>query len=403
MLTPKEAQEVIFKHQVTGKQMQLSLAQCRGYVLAENVSATLDLPVFNNSAMDGFALLYEDTMTATENNPVQLKIIEEIWAGKLPQQEIAKGCCARIMTGAPMPKGATAVVMQEYVTGDKDSITLTGPVKPKANIRFQGEEIETGDLLLAKGSLLNPAAISLLASMGMTTCPVYESPQVTIIPTGTELVPIDQKLGEAQIYESSSYALQAAMQEIGIQARVSKPVQDDQKALRETIESALSNSTHIIICGGVSVGQYDYNKFILRDLKVKDIFWKVAQKPGKPMFYGIKNETSVFGMPGNPASSLVCYYNYVRPALLKYKGYTHTEAQMPKLAAKLSQALNKKPGRAHFIRGNVSGQGDHFIAEPLHKQGSNMMVSFAQANCLIELPAEAEHLDEGTQVTVHRL
>lgn len=402
MLTVEQAQALVVERQQRSEAVLARGDDLYGRILAQDIVSSLDLPLFDSSAMDGFALRSSDSQKAARDSPVFLEIVDEIWAGKVSERRLAKGACARIMTGAMVPAGADAVVMQEDVEVQGGKIMLKYPIVENANIRRRGCELHCGDLLLNKGTRLNPAGLGCLAAAGICECSVYRRPQVTIIPTGTELVSPGGSLAPGQIYESNSVALKAAMAELGITASVLPSVPDDTATLSRVLKDALRKATHVIVCGGVSVGEHDHNKAVLRDLKVEEIFWCVAQKPGKPLFFGMRDKTSVFGLPGNPASSLVCYYEYIRPALLKFMGFPHEVLFLPEGQATILEPLNKKRGKAHFLRGQeFIKEGKNFV-RVFSEQDSHMMTSFAQSNCLVVLPEHVEYLDAGSSVTIQR-
>lgn len=401
MITVQKAKDLIIKNQERGMPENAALDHALGQVVARDIHSPVAVPLFDASAMDGFAIRARDTMEATEDKPVRLKILEEIWAGKRPQKEVIQGHCARIMTGAMIPKGADAVVMQEHVTIDETGILLTRPVPQRSHIRYRGEELQKGDLLLAKGTRLSAPVIGLLAGAGIKDCPVYPRPRVVIIPTGSELAKPGNPPKPGEIYESNSYALTAALAELTITAVVSPIIRDNRNELYKAVDKALGHATHVILCGGVSVGDYDFNKSVLADMNVEPVFWKVAQKPGKPLFFGTRGKTTVFGLPGNPASSLLCFYEYVRPALLKYMGYAEENLFLPEKQAVLLGPVSKKRGKTYFIRGRAFENYGKTFAHPLPREQSHMMSSFAKANCFIVMPEDVETLRADDLATIH--
>lgn len=402
MISVADAKNKILSHQNKGQSVVLSLDGVCGLVLAEDILSPLDVPVFDNSAMDGFALISSETRDASIENPIAFSITEDLFAGQVPAKKIQERCCAKIMTGAMIPDGADAVVMQEDVCEKDGQAMVQKRVRTGENIRFHGEEITRGKLVLHQGTPLTPGAISCLASLGMDSCPVHARPVVTIIPTGTELVPPGQELRPGQIYESNSYGLRACLRQMGIEARVDHPVQDTEGDLRLAIHQAVSTSTHVLVSGGVSVGEHDYSKSVFADLHVETIFWKVAQKPGRPFYFGMKDKVSVFGLPGNPASSLVCFYEYIRPALMKFMGFQDRDF-IDHDTAILEEALKKKSGRVYFFKGVARKSGEKILVKALQKQESHMMQTFAKANCLIVAPLDAENINEGESVEIHWL
>lgn len=402
MLSVDEARRKILDAQPVGVVMAMPLSACFGLVLAEGVSSRVNLPVFDSSAMDGFAVRSADTVSAGTDATVTLVETEEIWAGKTPEKEVLPRCAARIMTGAKMPAGADAVVMREDVECRDGKVTLKKPARQGDHVRKTGEELRAGDTVLREGIVLNAAAIAVLAACGVTPVPVYVRPLVAVIPTGSELVNPGGPLLGAKIYESNSFALAAALKEFGIDARVFPIVPDDEAELHRAVRDALADSTHVIVTGGVSVGDHDRNKAVFADCRVSEILWKVAQKPGKPLYVGKSGSTMVFGLPGNPASSLTCFYEYVRPALAKFMGY-RDGLGLAVASARLDVDFSKKAGLTQFIRGRVKSREGAVTVTPLPSQQSHMMTSFAEADCLIVMPAEAALLPAGSEVRIHWL
>lgn len=406
VLSVNEAKKIILEFQQLGEPVMVGLSAAAGRILAEEVRARTDLPVFDSSAMDGYALRSEETKTATSDTPTSFVIGEEIWAGKTPENEVRKGTCARIMTGAKMPSGANAVVVKEKVSERAGHLIVSAPVALFDNVRHRGEEITKGEVLFQPGTHLNPAAIGALAGAGVANVRIYPKPRVAVISTGSELVLPDQVLSGAKIYESNSFALRAALETLGCDVDVLPPVNDDPSALRKALANALANSTHVILSGGVSVGDYDFNRAVLKDLHVEEVFWKVAQKPGKPLFFGRCGSIPVFGLPGNPASALTCFYEYVCPALLKFCGASDkkyaegSHSRHGDIRAKLKCEMKKPVGMTHFVRGRLSRVDGILYVEALPKQQSHMMVSLALSDCLIVLPQGTEAFAVGSEVEV---
>ena len=406
MLDVTQAKLEIFKQQPRAEAVTVTLSEANGLTLAEDILSPTALPVFDNSAMDGFALCGDDVAHATTTEPVRLQIIGDIWAGKVTDLQLTPGTCVRIMTGAKTPAGASAVVMQENVATQDAILLVSAPLKNFENMRRRGEEIPAGAMLMRAGQKITPSGIGLLASVGVSQLRVFPQPRVVIIPTGSELVAPGTVLQGSQIYESNSFALRAALADMGITPTVMPIVADDKAALFKTLQTALQTATHVILCGGVSVGDHDHSKSILADCGVREVFWGVKQKPGKPFYFGLRGATAVFGLPGNPASSLVCFYEYVRAALLQYR-HALGAHELKKYAAVLSGALSKKNDFTHFIRARAffenHGGKQVLKVRPLVRQGSHMMTSFAEANCLPEFAKDTQALSDGDLVDIQFL
>jgi len=414
------AKRLILATQPVGVPVAATLSEADGLLLAADVIAPISLPRFDNSAMDGYAVCAEDCLKPE----AVLKLVGETWAGREASPSVLPGTCVRIMTGARLPEGATAVVMKENCRVDGDKVLVSGVVKLSDNIRRAGEEIEAGILALPKGTRLNAGAIGFLSGLGVAEVFTYSRPIVSLIVTGSELAPAGTKLTGSQIYESNSAALAIAIRETGAILRPPVIVPDEPEKIRQAIDTALAKSSHVLLCGGVSVGEHDHNKRLLSEAGVQTIFWKIAQKPGKPLYFGERRGVLVFGLPGNPVSALVCYYEYVRAALLKFQnrfgdaeflegvvggveGQTLTARQkkyfLPNVPAFLTETLKKKPGLTHFVRARAFVEGRTLRVSPVDAQGSHMMGGFARANAILVFPKQSEKLEEGTLVNIHML
>lgn len=365
-------------------------------VLAEDVQAQKDIPFFSNSAMDGYALRSEDTRMA----PVVLKVKGFIQAGDSSNMEVGKEEAAKIMTGAPLVEGADAVVMVEDTEEQGHKVLVKKVVKKGEHVRLQGEEIKKDQVGLKKGTPLNPASVGFLASMGRQSVRVYGKPRISILMTGNELILPGQELKKGQIWESNSFVLTAALREVGIEPIVLGNVRDDLQDIKDRIQTGLDSSDVILIAGGISVGDFDFVQEAILNLQVKNIFWRVAVKPGKPTFFGIKGKKLIFGLPGNPASVLVTYLEYVRPAVLKMMG--HRRVYLREVEAILEEELKKKPDRANFLRGIFREQNGRIHVKTAGLQNSYMLESFAKANCLIFLEKGKNifHLGEKVKIQI---
>lgn len=396
-----DAKQMILAAQQVGDIESVSVVHALGRVLAQDVLARVDLPPFTASAMDGFAVKACDVSHASNDPPVRLSLCGAIPAGTNPDFNVTPKTCARIMTGAILPQGADAVVMREDTETTANDVLIKKSVTTGKNVRLQGEEVRAGTQILTRETTLTPASLALIASSGVDKISVFQKPKVALITTGSELASPGQDLSAAKIYESNSTALHAALLESGFDATVFPNVPDDAAALTQTFRHALKDFTHVIITGGVSVGDYDCNKAVLADLGVTTLLWRVAQKPGKPLFVGTHEQALVFGLPGNPASALVCFYEYALPALQKFCG--QKDLGLDAATATLETDVVKKPGLTHFLRGTAQFDGQKCVVSTFTRQESHMMSSFAAANCLVVLDAQTEILRAGDVVTVHLL
>jgi len=408
LLTYYEALEKIIGHSQTLPKVERKLEEMLGYVLAEPVVAKFPMPQFDNSAVDGFGVLLRDVENASENSPVSLSLLGEVQAGAARTHTIASGQAVKILTGATVPSSVEAVVMREYCEENKGRIVVKIHAEPGENIRRKGGEYPAGTEVLSAGMSVTPPVVGLLASLGFRSFAVYDKPRVAIIATGDELVPPGEPLQPGQIYNSNSFALRAALQAFGIEPTDVLHALDSAESTRAAFEKAIKNADVVISTGGVSVGDYDYVKDVLESLGVQTVFWRIAVKPGKPVYFGIvhasasSNQKLVFGLPGNPVSGLVTYHQFVLPALRKLSGCPAVE---PKPAtAVLGSKLRKKPGRLDFIRGQVRYLDDGSLTvEPTVGQDSHMISGLAKADSLIHFAADAESIEAGSKVLVDLL
>ncbi|MDQ1709967.1 MAG: molybdopterin molybdotransferase [Frankiaceae bacterium] len=378
--------------------MDLHLLDAHGCVLAEDVVAPAPLPGFDNSSMDGYAVRSADVAGATPQAAVSLPVIGDIAAGTTKVLTIQPGLCARIMTGAPIPPGADAVVPVEWTDGDARQVRIGNQPAVGAYIRRAGEDVRAGDTVAHTGTLLGSTQIALLAAVGRRTVVVRPKPRVVVISTGAELVDLGESLGYGQIVDSNSYALTAAVREAGAIAYQVGIVPDNATALTRAIEDHLIQADLIVSSGGVSVGAYDVVKQVLSKLGTVG-FHQVAMQPGMPQGFGVVgDDIPYFGLPGNPVSALVSFEVFVRPALRRMLGAE--PLGRPQVTATLTQAVHKPIGKRQFLRVYVTRQGEQVLAEPTGGQGSHMLAGLAAANGLAIIPEDVAELPAGTPVTI---
>lgn len=376
---------------------QVPLAAARGRVLAASIAAPRDVPPFRNSAMDGYAVRSADVAAATAAAPVELAVLETVPAGSVARQPVTAGTAIRIMTGAPMPTGADAVVRVEDTAEQANGVAVRAAVAPGNNVREAGEDLRAGDAVLGPGRLLRPADIGLLASLGSSMLRVGRRPRVAILSTGDELVDLGEPLGPGQIFNSNAYTLAAAVEEAGAVPIHLGIARDDPERIRAAFADAMT-ADMALSTGGVSVGNFDYVRAILTELGYRERFWKVAQKPGKPLTFGLCGRTPVFGLPGNPVSSLVCFYLYVLPALRTMMG--QERVHLASAAATLEEGLRTAPGLTEFVRCSLQGSPEAYRARSTGTQSSGVLRSLSLGDALIIGPAEAERLESGARVRV---
>ncbi len=391
MISVEEAKKLILDTATPLLPVQLEISEALNQVLAETVFSPIDYPPFDQSAMDGFAVFHSDIL-----GQKAIDIIGEAPAGNPFQGKISEGQTVQIFTGAKIPEGADTVIIQERVSIEKGTIVPDGsPLMRGANIRGKGSQIKIGDIALHKGAVLNPGAIGFLAGLGIPSVSVFPKPKVSIIVTGSELQKPGTKLENGQIYESNSFALKAALESIDIAATRVSNIGDDEAVTKSSLAFAIENSDVILVSGGISVGKYDFVGKCLQELEVENIFYKIAQKPGKPMFFGKKEDCLIFALPGNPASALSCFYEYVLPALRIMQGFTEVFPNIKTLP--ITSDYAKKEGLSLFLKGKTS-EGK---VKVLEGQESSNIGSFALADCLIYLPADKGRVEKGEMVEVH--
>jgi molybdenum cofactor synthesis domain-containing protein len=370
-----------------------------GLVTARDVVATEAIPPFANTAMDGYAVRAADTAGAGPDAPVRLAVVGELPAGRAPTQAVGGGEAIRIMTGAPMPDGADAVVMVEYTERDGDGVTVLRAARPGDHVRDAGGDLASGDLVFAAGTTLGPAHLGVLASLGVDVVDVVPRARVGVLSTGDELVERGP-LQPGQIRDSNRPMLLALAGEAGSDAVDLGTARDDEAVITRTLEDALASCDAVLTSGGVSVGDYDYVKAALDRLGGLQS-WQVAIKPAKPLAFGVVGGTPVFGLPGNPVSSLVSFELFARPALLRMMG--HAQLFRPEVVAVAEQAMTRKPdGKLHLDRVRVRRDGDGFVAARTGDQASNVLSATAAANGLALLP-DGDGVPQGGDVTVMRL
>ncbi|WP_444929256.1 gephyrin-like molybdotransferase Glp [Microbulbifer sp. SSSA002] len=374
----------------------LPLAQANGRVLAEDVVSTVNLPPCDNAAMDGYALRFEDLASG-----LPLELIGKSFAGAPFEGVLNPGTCVRIMTGAALPVGADTVVMQENVDTLAGSIRINGAVRPGEHIRRCAEDVAAGACLLKAGERIGVPHLALLAAAGVGTVSLVRKPVIALFSTGDELRQPGEVLNKGDIYDSNRIALLAAIEQLDLAVLDLGILPDNKRAISEVLQRAARAADAIITSGGVSVGEADYTREVLEELGEIG-FWKVAMKPGKPFAFGFLQETPFFGLPGNPVSALVTFYQLAVPALSVMKGDRWTGPQT--LQAKLLKPLKKKPGRTDFQRGTYrSDENGELVVEPVGTQGSHILTGLAAANCFIVLARESGSVEAGELVAIEPL
>jgi molybdopterin molybdotransferase len=401
-LTPlHEAQKVVLDATTVLGLEKISILDALGRVLGEDIVAERDNPPWDNSAMDGFAVRWDDIKQEHAiQKPVTLTVIEDVPAGKMPSKTVGAGQAIRIMTGAPIPQGADTVLKVEDTEHTPDSVRVFKPESRGSNIRPQGEDVKKGECIIAKGTQIRPGEAGMLAILAKSFVFAYQRPRVAILSTGDELADLDERFSEEKIINSNSYGIAAAVQEAGGIPFLLGIARDTPAALKEKISHGL-NADILVLSGGVSMGDYDFTKAVFRDLGAEMNFWKLAIRPGQPLAFGKIQGKLAFGLPGNPVSSMVTFEQLVRPAMLKLGG--HRSYGRPVVDAVFQEKFSKRTDRRHFLRGILTREDGVFKVRTTGDQGSGILTSMVKANCLIDVPVEVERLNPGDQVTVQLL
>ncbi len=396
MITIEEALQIIMGRIQPLESTSLPLADCPGRVLAEDIAARENIPPFANSAMDGYAVRSADIRGASPETPVTLAVIEDLPAGQVSQKTVEAGRAIRIMTGAPLPAGADAVVMVED-TRDGAGVEILRPVTKGVNVREAGESVRKGEIVLPAGIALRPPEIGMLAALGYAHVIVIPSPRVTIVSTGDELQNIEDDLLPGKIRDCNRYSLGAAVRQYGgIPATLG--IAPDRKDDLKRIFSVALTTDLVISSGGVSVGKYDLVREALREMGGELLIRQVAMKPGKPLTFTVVNGVPVFSLPGNPVSVLVSFLQFVRPALLKMQG--KKKLHKPEVEAVLLEDCDERTDRTHLVRVSVSREGGGYFVRPTGPQGSGILRSLVLADGLMVIPPNAGPLRKGTTARV---
>ena len=395
MTSYEEARRIILEQVAPVGVERVLLLEAAGRVIAEDFSAPKDMPGWDNSAMDGFAVRSADCTPG-----VTLKVTDYIPAGVSSDDAVAAGCAARIMTGAPVPPGADAVVPIEETEAGADSVKLLHEVKKRAHIRFKGEDVACGEPVVARGTLIGPPQVSLLASFAAVLVPVYRKVRVAILSTGDELVELGTEPKESQIVNSNTLALAAAIKLCGAEPVILGIARDNRESHLALLSEGLKADV-LITSAGVSAGDRDLVREILVELGVAEQFWKVGIKPGGPTAFALKGTLPVFSLPGNPVSTMITFEEFVRPALLKMMG--HEKVFRRTVRGYLKEDARKKPGKLNFLRVRVTLEEGRYLASTSGDQNTGILKTMLRSNALALLPAERTEFKAGEEVDLHLL
>src|SRR3989337_4046439 len=411
MISVEAALEIILSEIKPLGMERVNILSTMGRVLGEDIVADTDNPPWDNSAMDGYAVRAADTKEASKDQPVTLQIIEDLPAGYVAKKSVKRGQTIRIMTGAPMPNGADAVIMVEETErqearGKRQEVKVFKEAKVGDNVRKAGEDFKKGDIVLRKGMTIRPPEIGMLAAVGKPNVYLYQQPNVAVLSTGDELIEIEEAPMNGKIRKRNSYAIAAQIKACGATPIQLGIARDTKKDLKEQLEFGLTADC-VVSSGGVSVGDFDFVKDVLKQMGSDPRlghagtgmrFWKVAMKPGKPLAFGVIANKPAFGLPGNPISSMVAFEQFVRPAILKMMGKKDIFKRA--FDALLTKPVKKKAGRMHFVRAALEHKHGRFYVTPLEGQGSGILSSMVKANCLIILSEDAKDVAKDSKVKV---
>ena len=407
MISVEEARQKILEHFVTLDSKSVSILDSLGLVVSESVKSPLNIPPFNNSAMDGYAVISEDTKLASSDHEVNLKILETIKAGSVPSVKVIKGTASRIMTGAPIPEGADSIVPFEDTTeldwninSDKSFVGIKYPGNVGANFRESGKDLSIGDVVVEKNSILNPSFIGLLASVGLEQVRIIRPPVVSILSTGDELVDPGLSIEPGQIFDSNTYSIYSSVLQLGAIPKIVGIARDNRQSVIDMIKKSL-NSDFVISSAGVSKGDYDVVKDVMGEMGNLN-FWSVNMRPAKPLAFGkLKTHKSfvpIIGLPGNPVSSLVAFEQFCRPAIRKMMGKKINDRKT--IRAKLVDSIENYDSRRVYARVIVESKNGINVATTTGDQGSNILTSMAKANGLAICPENIERVLPGEEVDV---
>jgi len=395
MLSFQQARKTILENVAPMGIEQASLVDAVGRVLAEDAVAPWDLPLWDNSAMDGYAVRAAD---CTET-PCRLRVSAFLPAGSTADSiRVEPGCAVRIMTGAPTPEGCDAVVPLEETDEGEQEVTLREPVRKCQHIRFRGEDVRTGTTFVRAGSIIRPPEVNMLASLGMALVPVYRRPSVAILSTGDELVELGATPQPGEIINSNILSLAAAVREVGAIPLIVGIARDTRESHLKKLQDGLKADV-LITSAGVSAGDRDLVREVLEELGARQLFWKVGIKPGGPTAFALHGTTPVFSLPGNPVSTMITFEEFVRPALLRMQG--HRSVLRPLFKAVLREELNKKPGKVQIVRIRLERKDGRWYATSAGNQQTAILRTMVDAQAIAVLPAESTSFAAGDEVDVH--
>jgi molybdopterin molybdotransferase len=403
MISVKKAQSIINDNIRPLGSETILLKNVGNRINGQDIIAPFSVPSFDNSAMDGFAVRAVDTEGAKKYSPITFMMVGVSSAGVPSNIILQPGECVQCMTGGKIPEGADSIVIVENSSGFSDSKTVE--IYKEANIgdhiRRQGEEIKEGNVIISKGTCITPGEIGVLATFGYEKVSVMIKPKIAIFVTGNELVEPGNKIKSGQIYNSNLYMLSGLAEKSGVEIVMSEVVKDDKNSLRKLLSNALQICDIIISSGGVSMGRFDYVREVYNELGVQEHFWKVAQKPGKPLFFGTIGTSLIFGLPGNPISSLICYVEYIHPTIYDLQNRKRDSKHRAILVEDF--AIDNKKHRYLFGQSWIDSSSGKLLCSPSSKRGSHMLTATLESNCILESPPCKQGLKAGDEITINLL
>ena len=401
MISVAEAHKIIDDHITRLARERVSINDTEGRVLAAEIIASFPQPRFDNSAMDGFAVRASDTKGASKKSPIDLKMVGVVSSGSPGDVAVGTGQCAQCMTGAPIPQGADAIVIVEDSNGYESGpeVQIYTEVQEGQHIRREGEEIQLGDLLINDGTCITTAEIGTMATFGYKDIQVYRKPKLALFATGDELVEPGNDLLPGQIYNSNIYVFEDLARRAGAEVVLKNVIKDDKDSLKTFLADTFDSCDMVISSGGVSMGKFDYVRDVFMELGVQEHFWKVAQKPGRPLFFGSNSTALIFGLPGNPVSAFIGFMEYVWPVLESMTGQSRAST----ISAVLDESFPLDAVKTRYLFGNTWSEDGQLICVPSKKVGSHMLTSSLEANCIIVADPGDIPLTKGAQIRVRLL
>ena len=401
MITVHKAKSIIDQYLTQLNSEVILINESSKRIIYHDLEASFPSPRFDNSAMDGFAVRSVDTIGASKEDPVSLKVIGISSAGIPSNLTLNPGECIQCMTGATIPNGADAVLMVEHTSGfsDNDSVLIFLETHPEKHIRKKGEEVQKGDPLISKGTRITPSEIGTLASFGFRKFSVVKKPQIAIFGTGDELIEPGETIDKGQVYNSNLYIFADLVKKIGGDVTMKKVVKDNKDSLNSFLSKALKTSDVIISSGGISMGRFDYVRDVFIELGIKEHFWKVAQKPGKPLFFGTENDTLIFGLPGNPISAYIGFMEWVWPVLESIMGIPRSKP----ITGFLTESFPREKCKYRYLFGQTWFENEKLFCKPSGKTGSHMLSSSLSANCILGSDQGENPLQPGDKININVL